>query len=92
VARPGVGYLAVRSGAPVVPVAVHGSAEMVRHAARQRRPVVQVSFGEPLSFPSAGAGPLNRAQWLLATEQIRIRLAELVRTTDPNSDGGGAPW
>jgi 1-acyl-sn-glycerol-3-phosphate acyltransferase len=46
----GVGQLALESGAPVVPVAIHGSAG-VRRWRRFRFPKVTVQFGEPLSFP-----------------------------------------
>ncbi len=46
----GVGQLALESGAPVVPVAIHGSAG-VRRWKRFRFPKVTVQFGEPLSFP-----------------------------------------
>jgi 1-acyl-sn-glycerol-3-phosphate acyltransferase len=46
----GVGRLALESGAPVVPVAIHGSAK-VRRWKRLRFPKVTVQYGEPLSFP-----------------------------------------
>jgi 1-acyl-sn-glycerol-3-phosphate acyltransferase len=46
----GIGQLALESGAPVVPVAIHGSAR-VRRWKRFRFPKVTVQFGEPLSFP-----------------------------------------
>ena len=82
-AKPGVGYFALRTGAPVLPVAVHGSVAMA-HRNSARRPAVRLSFGEPLTFERAPR-PLNRGAWLAATEQIRYRLAELVRVTEPNS-------
>jgi 1-acyl-sn-glycerol-3-phosphate acyltransferase len=47
--KPGVGRLALESGAPVVPVAIHGSAK-VRRWKRLRFPKVTVSYGEPISF------------------------------------------
>src|SRR6476619_2532853 len=46
----GVGRLALESGAPVVPVAIYGSAS-VRRWKRLRFPRVTVEYGEPLSFP-----------------------------------------
>jgi 1-acyl-sn-glycerol-3-phosphate acyltransferase len=47
--RRGVGRLALESGAPVVPVAIHGSSRA--HGWRHLRfPRVSVSYGEPLSF------------------------------------------
>jgi len=48
--KPGVGRLALESGAPVVPVAIHGSAN-VRRWKRLRFPKVTVQYGEPLRFP-----------------------------------------
>ena len=46
----GVGKLALESGAPVVPVAIHGSAN-VRGWKRLHFPKVTIQYGEPLSFP-----------------------------------------
>jgi 1-acyl-sn-glycerol-3-phosphate acyltransferase len=48
--KPGIGRIALESGVPVVPVAIHGSAS-VRRWKRFRFPKVTVQFGEPLSFP-----------------------------------------
>lgn len=48
--KPGIGRIALESGAPVVPVAIHGSAK-VRRWKRLRFPKITVQFGEPLSFP-----------------------------------------
>jgi 1-acyl-sn-glycerol-3-phosphate acyltransferase len=48
-ARPGIGRIALESGVPVVPVAIHGS-EGVRRWKRFRFPRVTVQYGEPLSF------------------------------------------
>jgi 1-acyl-sn-glycerol-3-phosphate acyltransferase len=48
--RPGIGRIALRSGVPVVPMAIHGSAG-VRGWKRLRFPKVTVQYGEPLSFP-----------------------------------------
>ena len=47
--KPGVGRLALESGVPVVPVAIHGSAE-VRGWKRFRFPKVTVQYDEPISF------------------------------------------
>jgi 1-acyl-sn-glycerol-3-phosphate acyltransferase len=47
--KPGIGRIALESGVPVVPVAIHGS-EKVRRWKRFRFPKVTVQFGEPLSF------------------------------------------
>jgi 1-acyl-sn-glycerol-3-phosphate acyltransferase len=47
--RPGIGRLALQSGARVVPVAIHGS-ERVRNWKRLRFPQVTVHYGEPVTF------------------------------------------
>jgi 1-acyl-sn-glycerol-3-phosphate acyltransferase len=48
--KPGIGRIALESGAPVVPVAIQGS-EKVRRWKRFRFPRVTVKFGEPIEFP-----------------------------------------
>jgi 1-acyl-sn-glycerol-3-phosphate acyltransferase len=47
--RPGVGRLALESGVPVIPVAIHGS-KAVRRWKRLRFPKVTIQYGEPISF------------------------------------------
>src|SRR3954454_14023872 len=65
--KPGIGRIALESGAPVVPVAIHGS-EKVRRWKRLSFPKVTVRFGEPLSFPTEVAP--SRERQLEAAEQI----------------------
>ena len=48
-ARPGIGRLALESGATIVPVAVHGSSR-VRNWRRLQFPTVTVQYGEPLRY------------------------------------------
>jgi 1-acyl-sn-glycerol-3-phosphate acyltransferase len=70
--KPGIGRIALESGVPVVPVAVHGSAS-VRRWKRFRFPKVTVQFGEPLSFPVEEA-PSRERQLEAATEVFgRVR-------------------
>jgi 1-acyl-sn-glycerol-3-phosphate acyltransferase len=56
----GVGKVALESGAPVVPVAIHGSAH-ARAWKRLRFPKVTIQYGEPLSFPQK-ASPSREEQ------------------------------
>lgn len=49
VAKPGIGRLALESGAPVVPVAIFGSVN-VRHWVHLHFPKVVVRFGRPLRY------------------------------------------
>jgi 1-acyl-sn-glycerol-3-phosphate acyltransferase len=64
--KPGIGRIALETGAPVVPVAIHGS-ERVRGWKRLRFPRVTVRFGEPVSFPVEEA-PDRERQLQVATE------------------------
>jgi 1-acyl-sn-glycerol-3-phosphate acyltransferase len=54
-AKPGVGRLALESGAPVVPIAIYGSSK-IRNWKRLRFPRVRIEYGEPLHYaPEPGA-------------------------------------
>jgi 1-acyl-sn-glycerol-3-phosphate acyltransferase len=70
--KPGIGRIALESGAPIVPVAIHGS-ERARGWKRLRFPRVTVQFAEPLSFPLE-AEPSRERQLEVATEVFsRVR-------------------
>jgi 1-acyl-sn-glycerol-3-phosphate acyltransferase len=73
--RAGLAYFAVRSGAPVVPVAVLGSARQGR-LVRQLPPLrarVDIVFGEPFTAGD-GSGRRTRSALDDATRQIQDRL------------------
>ena len=72
--KPGIGRVALESGAPVVPVAIHGSA-LARKWKRLRFPKVTVQFGEPLSFPLEAAP--SRERQLEAATEIFDRVKEI---------------
>lgn len=72
--KPGVGRLALETGIPVVPVAIHGSAG-VRGWKRLRVPKVTVQFGEPLSFP-VEEGP-SRERQQEASDQVFDRVRQM---------------
>ncbi len=73
-ARPGVGRLALESGAPVVPVAIHGS-ERARNWKRLEFPRITVRYGEPLCFERV-AGSTREAQQAVADATLQ-RVREL---------------
>ena len=79
--RPGLGRLALESGAPVVPVAIHGSKD-VRGWRRGRFPQVRVAFGEPVTLERVEA-PSREQQVEAAAE-----LFERVRTMYEELDRG----
>jgi 1-acyl-sn-glycerol-3-phosphate acyltransferase len=72
--RPGVGRIALESGVPVVPVAIHGSLA-VRRWRRGRFPKVTIQYGEPLTFDVV-ASPSRERQLEIAT-QIFDRVSDM---------------
>jgi 1-acyl-sn-glycerol-3-phosphate acyltransferase len=80
----GIGRIALESGVPIVPVAIHGSAG-VRGWKRLRFPRVTVQFGEPVSFTVEQA-PSRERQLEVAT-QIFGRVRELYAGLATRSEG-----
>jgi 1-acyl-sn-glycerol-3-phosphate acyltransferase len=72
--KPGVGRLALETGVPVIPVAIHGSAG-VRRWKRLRFPKVTVQFGEPIELPAEASASRERHQE--ASEQVFARVREM---------------
>ena len=77
-ARPGIGRLALESGAPVVPIAVLGSYQ-VRNWRRLRFPRIRVQYGVPFRFARITASTRDQQQEAadLILERIRTLHAEL---------------
>ena len=73
-AKPGIGRLALESGAPVVPVAILGS-HQVRNWKRLQFPRVTVSYGEPFRFEVIEQS--SRDQQQQAADYILERIREL---------------
>jgi 1-acyl-sn-glycerol-3-phosphate acyltransferase len=67
-ARPGIGRLALQSGAPIVPVAVHGS-ERARNWRRLQVPAVTVRYGQALRF-GLDASPSDERQQQVANATL----------------------
>ena len=78
--RPGIGRLALESGAPVVPVAILGS-HQVRNWKRLQLPRVTVCYGEPLRFERVEHSTREQQQAAadLILQRIRGLHAELGR-------------
>jgi 1-acyl-sn-glycerol-3-phosphate acyltransferase len=72
--KPGIGRIALESGVPIVPVAIHGS-ERARQWTKLRFPKVTIQFGEPVAYP-VEATPSRERQLEVATE-IFGRVREL---------------
>jgi 1-acyl-sn-glycerol-3-phosphate acyltransferase len=70
--RRGIGKIALESGVPVVPVAIHGSAQ-VRSWRRLQFPKVTIQYGEPITFP-VNADPGRDEQQQVANQVFdRVR-------------------
>jgi 1-acyl-sn-glycerol-3-phosphate acyltransferase len=80
-ARPGIGRLALETGAPVVPVAIHGS-ERARNWRRFEFPAVTVRYGEPLSF-EVELGPSRERQQAVA-DQVLAAVRTMHRELEAN--------
>ena len=75
--KPGVAYLASRTGVPVVPVAMWGHEKFWAAVRHLRRPRVYIRVGEPILLP----GIPNRAKGKQLdeyTEQIMLAIARLL--------------
>jgi 1-acyl-sn-glycerol-3-phosphate acyltransferase len=83
-ARPGIGRLALESGAPVVPIAVLGSYQ-VRNWRRLQFPRVTVQYGIPFRFARIEASTREQQQEAadLILERIRTLHAGVAATVSP---------
>ncbi len=76
-AKNGIAYLAEKSGAPVLPVAIHGTEKAFHELARLRRPRLVVHFGELVQLPRVSAKERNPA--LVAnTDEVMCRIAAML--------------
>jgi 1-acyl-sn-glycerol-3-phosphate acyltransferase len=73
-AKPGIGRIALESGAPIIPTAIYGSAG-VRGWKRLQFPRVTVEYGEPLTFPVEKAPSRERQQEV--ADEIFARVREM---------------
>src|SRR5919198_1316343 len=83
--RPGVGRIALHSGVPVIPVAIHGS-QGVRKWRKLRFPKVTVQYGEPITFDVVPQP--SREQQLGVATQIFERVHEMYDRLDAHGRGG----
>ena len=70
--KPGLGRLALESGVPVTPVAIHGSQD-VREVKRLKFPKVTIQYGEPIKFEQVLQPTREQAQRASAVVFERIR-------------------
>jgi 1-acyl-sn-glycerol-3-phosphate acyltransferase len=70
--RSGVGWLAMNSGAPVIPVAMMGTRKMLPPGAPLPRPTkIEIRFGKPLEFGHLAGEPPAKARRIVADEVMQ---------------------
>lgn len=70
--RTGIGWLALNSGAPVIPVAMFGTRKMMPPGTSFPRPAkVEIKIGKPLEFGHLAGDPPGRARRIVADEVMR---------------------
>jgi 1-acyl-sn-glycerol-3-phosphate acyltransferase len=77
----GIGKIALESGVPIIPVAIHGSAH-VRGWRRLQFPKVTIQYGEPVTFP-VNADP-DRDQQQQVANQVFDRVRAMYVDLDQN--------
>lgn len=78
-ARPGTAYLAVRTGAPLLPIGLDGLVDLFPSLCRGRRAAVTVRIGKLFGpFRVEGRGPARREQLGDIGDQIMQHIAELL--------------
>ena len=89
--RPGAALLAIRSGAPIVPVGIVGTQRIFPGKSRVPHPTrVTVRIGEPLRLPHQPDGRIGRAALADGTERIMRAIEALLppeqrRAMEPRS-------
>jgi 1-acyl-sn-glycerol-3-phosphate acyltransferase len=73
-AKPGIGRLALQTGAPVVPIAIHGSSR-IRNWKRLQFPKVTVLYGEPICWQQTENA--TREQQQAVADQILAEIRNL---------------
>jgi len=93
----GAAFLAARTGAPIVPIGVGGTAQAMPKGSKFVRPVkVHLVVGTPLAAPARSArGRVPRTQVHALTEQLRVELQALYDAAETRAArhrrGAGGP-
>jgi 1-acyl-sn-glycerol-3-phosphate acyltransferase len=84
--KPGLGRLVLESGAPVVPIAIHGS-QHVREAKRGRiSPKVTVHYGEPIAWEQVPNPTRDQSQ--AVADDVFARIREMYEALDAKGRRG----
>jgi len=76
--RTGVGWLALHSGVPVIPVAMIGTEKLMPPGHKLPRPGrIQIRIGEPLTFEEFRDQPAGAKQRRVVTDQVMAAIGKL---------------
>ena len=76
--RTGVGWLALHSGAPVIPVAMIGTEKLLPPGHKMPRPGrIEIKIGQPLVFEEFRGQPPGAKQRRAVTDQVMAAIGEL---------------
>jgi 1-acyl-sn-glycerol-3-phosphate acyltransferase len=75
--QPGMAYLALRSGVPIVPVVAYGQERLPSSLKRLRRTTIVVSVGEAVAVPRLGR-EASAEDVTELTEDVMLRLARML--------------
>jgi 1-acyl-sn-glycerol-3-phosphate acyltransferase len=76
----GVGMLALRSGAPVIPIAIAGTDKMLPRGGKMLRPAqIRVKIGAPIQFPAPQEKRIERDAYVQVAQQVIDAIARLQR-------------
>src|ERR1700753_2216275 len=84
-AKPGIGRLALDTGAPVVPIAIHGSSK-VRNWKRLQFPKINVHYGEPMRWEAIESS--TREQQQAVADQVLAEIRRLYGGLDEHGRRG----
>jgi cytidylate kinase len=80
----GFAYIALRSGAPIVPIAVSGTEAVLPHGRRFPRFVkIRLSVGEPFRLGNGHSGVLPRSQIRAASVEAHKKLTAVMNQLEP---------
>ncbi|MCD6288980.1 MAG: (d)CMP kinase [Anaerolineae bacterium] len=77
-ARNGMAYVALKSGAPILPIAIWGGESFWRNLRRLRKTHVEIEIGEPFVLQAKEGERIRRAELTQMTNEAMWRLAALL--------------
>lgn len=83
----GAAYIALRTGAPIVPVGIGGSARAMPRGSKGLRPVkIHVVVGPPIDPEAAAGGRVSRRAVRELTDRLRTELQRLFEEAERRAD------